>query len=222
MIARFAAGAGGIGLVLVACARIDPPADYTKPEAGTNEAPAGAPAYERCRLLERRFVTNVQARVYGEAPGPQAVCVTLDLPLPGELVFCVAGALQNVEVPSNHELTADLQQCAYCTYLETSCVVAEAGATPACSHSYAPITGKARIVRFGKKPGDAVWIDIGDLEVARVTRRDETRIDLERRDCIFADGLTLQGVLERGSANACTGVEEPACRIANTAGSRFP
>jgi hypothetical protein len=84
------------------------------------------------------------------------------------------------------------------------------------------LTGRARIVRFSRTPGESIWIDIGQLEVARITRREGNELDVERRDCIFADGLTLQGTLERGSTADCTGIEATACAIANSAASRSP
>lgn len=216
---------GAVALI-VACTAIDPPAAFDDPGPPTDETRGNASAYERCRLLDRRFVTDVRARIYGDAANPQAVCVTLQLPVPaagtGAVVFCVAGRLETVVVPSVRELTADLVKCAYCTDVRTNCIAPEAGASPTCATSYAVLTGRARIVRLGRAPGASVWIDIGDLEVARVTRRDEGRFDVERRDCLYADGLTLQGVLERGFAATCSGVEQTACDVANSASQRFP
>lgn len=211
--------------LVFACATIDSPRSFDKPDAA-EELPVDAGAYERCRLLERRFVTDVQARVYGDPGGPQAICLTLQLPVrgagSGAVVFCVAGDLQSVAVPSLHELTTDLHECAYCTYMETNCKATEAGTSPTCATPYAVLSGRARIVRLGRIPGERVWVDIGDLELARVTGRSETQIDVERRDCLFADGLTLQGLLVAASTEVCSGVEETACTIARSAASRIP
>src|SRR5262245_19637818 len=99
-----------VGSLGVACASVDAPASFEKPGAPTENRP-NASAYERCRLLDRRFVTNVEARVYGDAANPQAVCVTLQLPVPGAgtgaVLFCVAGRLESVTVPIVRDLTAD-------------------------------------------------------------------------------------------------------------------
>lgn len=212
--------------LVAACSTVDPPASYTRKEGGADEPQRDAGAYERCRLLDRRFVVDADARVYGDPPGPQAVCVTLATSIPaggpGAIVFCVAGALDAVAVPSVHELGPDLSRCAYCTDVETNCSTSDAGGITTCTNAYAVVTGSVRIVHLGRAPGEPVWIDLGDLEVARVTHRDETRTDVERLDCLFADGLTLQGVLRRGSTEDCAGLDATACAIANTAASRSP
>ena len=212
-----------VALLVVACASIDTPAPFVAQEAGTTTPVADAGPIDHCRVLDRRFVTNARARVYGDAPAPQAVCVTLETAVPGggtgAVLFCVAGNLANVTLPEVRDLKADLTTCAYCTDIQTNCAVADAGTT--CTTSYAPLSGNARIVRLGNAPGEPVWIDLGFV-AARVIHRDATRIDVERLDCLLADGLTIQGTLERGTTAACTGVEQTACTIADTAASRSP
>jgi hypothetical protein len=213
------------------CAVIDEPAPFTKADGGTVDDPRAKRPFERCRVLDRQIATNVKARVYGDAPGPQTVCVTLEISIPfaattkGAVIFCVAGDLEKVTVPRVRELTGDLEQCAYCTEIAANCVVAADGGTSlSCANAYAVAnaTARVRIVRLDRAVGGTVWIDLGDLEVARVTQRVGTSFNLERRDCLYADGLTLQGVLERGSTAECSGVDEIACAIARTAGSRLP
>jgi len=227
VIARASVLSATVAALLIACAAIDAPAPFVRPEAGAEEAGGDAAAYGRCRLLDRQFITDARARVYGEAPGPQAVCVTVQVGVPaagtGTVVFCVAGALEDVTVPSVRELTSDLESCAFCADVQTNCPPFDAG-TPggACATPYAVLAGRARVVRLGRTPGESVWVDIGGLEVARVTRRDGAEVEVERRDCLFADGLTLQGVLERGSTTGCTSLEATACAIASTAASRSP
>ena len=221
-----------VALFASACVTVDASAPFVNPDAGALDTSSDAGAYGRCRLLDRRFVTNVQARVYGEASGPQAVCLTLQVTVPGAapgvVLFCVAGSLASLAAPIVKDLTADLQTCAYCTDVQTNCTSSEpdggTGTTSSttCGTAYAVLTGRVRIVRFSTRPGDTVWIDLGDLEVARVTRREGSLLDVERRDCIFADALTLQGTLERGDPTSCTGIEATACAIASSAASRTP
>jgi hypothetical protein len=212
-----------VALLIVACASIDAPATVVPAEAGTETPLTDAGPIDRCRVLDRSFVTSARARIYGDAPAPQAVCVTLETAVPGggtgAILFCVAGKLANVTVPDVRDLKADLTTCAYCTDIQTNCSSADAGLT--CTTSYAPLTGKARIVRLGNAPGEPVWIDLGFV-AARVVHRDATRIDVERLDCLLADGLTIQGTLERGSTSSCSGVEQTACTIADSAASRVP
>ncbi len=136
----------------------------------------------------------------------------------GAVVLCVAGRFEGKTVPIVKDLRADLNSCGYCTYVVTNC---DAAGT-SCATSYAPVTGNVRIVRLGRRPGDVVWFDIGDLEVARVELRDERGLVLEPRDCLFADGLTLESQLAPWTLDRCEGIDAPACDIARTAGSRFP
>jgi hypothetical protein len=208
-------------LLLAACTSIDDPARFEKSEAGTAEPQRDAGAYARCRQLDRHFATNVRARIYGDPPGPQAVCVTLELPIPaaqpGAVTFCVAGSLATVAVPSVHSVVGNLQTCAYCIEVQTNCSDGDAGRS--CLNSYAPLTGSARVVHLGRAPRETVWIDVGDLEVARVAGSSG---ELEPRDCLFTDALTLQGTLEHASPSACAAIDRTACSIATTAGSRTP
>jgi hypothetical protein len=219
-----------IAAIVSSCAVIDEPAPFVNRDGGAAATPSSpTAAFRRCGILDRQIATNVKARVYGDAPGPQAVCVTLELfsraVAAGTLLFCAAGDLGKISAPRIRELTGDLQQCAYCTEVKTNCVPVDGGASVECANSYAvanPATARVRIVRLDRVVGGAVWIDLGDLEVARVTRREGASFDLEKSDCLFADGLTLQGVLERGSLTECSGIDETACAIARTAGSRVP
>jgi hypothetical protein len=209
---------------IAACVSIDDPAPFIQREGGAGLTTPPTP-YERCRVLDRRFVTDVKARVYGAAPNPQAVCVSLDVAVPaagpGTVVFCVAGAnLGSVVVPRVQSVSSNIENCAYCTYVQTNCGATDGGTS--CTTAYSVVTGSARILRLNEAVGESVWIDLGNLEVARVIDPANNAAGLESRDCLFADGLTLQGVLTAGSTSNCFGVDEPICRIASTAASRSP
>jgi len=213
-----------IATLIVACVSIDDPAPFVPIEAGTGLTPPPGP-YDRCRLIDRRFVTNVDARVYDSGAGAgdaQTVCVSLRTTVPaagdGVVAFCVAGALDEISLPKIQPVSSSIDTCAYCAYVQTSCTDAGAGAV-ACATSYAAVTGVVRILRLGRAVGEPVWIDLGNLEVARIN---DGTTNLERRDCLFADSLTLQGILTAGDSSTCVGSDEPACRIATTAATRTP
>lgn len=219
--------ASAFAFVIVACASIDEPASFTKPDAGKDPSFEDAGPFDRCRALERRFVTDVEAKVYTLPSGAQAVCVTLpEIAVPaagrGALVFCIAGNdLAKVAPGTASDVSPNLATCAYCTNLQTNCAAADASIE--CVTDYAPVAGKARIMRLPTTPGAPVWIDVGGLVFERVTsRRPDGSFFLEPLDCIVADGLTLQGTLVAASADACSGFEQVACNIAKTASTRSP
>lgn len=209
-------------LAIIACASIDAPASFVPAEAGTDPSfTAPAPCG---RVLPRTITSNANARIYGAAGGPQAICATIDLDVPsggaGEVVFCVAGTLSEATRSTPKDIGLDLDSCAYCLDARTNCDARPDGGAPrTCANSYAPTRGTLRIVRLGENPGDAVWIDVGDLVMLRVERRDGGTIELQPRDCLFADGLTFQGKLE---AATCTSADTTECKIATTATQRFP
>jgi hypothetical protein len=201
-----------VALAFFACASIDPPAPFDKPDAISDLPSTDA---GRCgRVLPRRFTTDARARLYADATGPRAICVTLEVDVSGagtgQVTFWVAGDLDDVTVPSVRDIALDNESCAYCVDVRTNCT--DAG-PDTCSTRYAPTSGRVRIVRLGLAVDAEVWIDVGDLAVARVEG-----IDLERRDCLFADGLTFQGKLVAATCEADTFE----CSIANSANDRFP
>jgi hypothetical protein len=202
-----------VALAFLACASIDPPAPFEKPDAVSDPSSEDA---GRCgRILPRRFTTNARAMLYDDPAGAQAICVTLELDVigaaTGQVTFCVAGDLDDVTVPTVREIGLDSRTCAYCIDVQTNC--APDGGPETCVTQYAPIGGRVRIVRLRNAVDEEVWIDVGDLAVAR---REGTSLEL--LDCLFADGLTFQGKLVLGT---CTN-DTFECRIANSAASRFP
>jgi hypothetical protein len=212
-----------VALVLFACASIDPPAPFAKPDASADPIVGDASSADRCgRFLPRRFATDATARVYGDRAGAQAVCVSLAVEVPsGEtavVTFCVAGDLDNVTLPTTvRDVSAGLD-CAYCVEARIGCTLGDAGPEN-CTNQYLPTSGRVRIIRLGRDAGDEVWIDVGGLVLERVIRRDETSFQLAETGCLFADGLTFQGKLV---AATCPGSDPIECRIASTAASRIP
>jgi hypothetical protein len=210
-----------VALFLFACASIDPPAAFQPPDASDDPSFVDSGARRCGRVLPRRFTTDAVAKIYGDPSGAQAVCVTVGLEVSGvsnsAVTFCVAGDLDDVSEGTVRDISPDPNKCAYCVDVRTSCRIADAG-TETCDNAYAPLSGRVRIVRLDRAPGSPVWIDVGNLVVARVIRRDDVSFELERRDCLFADGLTFQGKLV---AATCTN-DTLECRIANSASSRFP
>jgi hypothetical protein len=214
-----------VAVGLFACASIDAPAPFDKPDASADPNDSDASSADRCgRFLPRRFATDATARVYGDRTGAQAVCVSLALEVlgagTGVVTFCVAGDLDNVTLPTTVRDVSAKANCAYCVEAQTGCTIGDAGPL-ACDNQYLPTSGRVRIVRLGREAGEEVWIDVGDLVLARVTRRDETTgtFELERVGCLFADGLTFQAKLV---AATCPGSDPIECRIASTASSRVP
>lgn len=212
-------------LAIVACASIDPPAPFTPNEAG---ASAPLEGNRRCRNLPRAFGDNVPARLYGPPGGPQAVCLTLEVPVPsggnGRVTFCVAGTdLSRATKQTPRELGIDRQTCAYCVDIQTNCPSPDAGSSAPCQTSYIPTQGAmVRIRTLGTNVGDDVSVDVGDLVAARIATEDRDAgtfvLDPLSVDCLFADGLTFQGTIV---AATCSD-DSLECRIANSAASRFP
>jgi hypothetical protein len=231
MIRHLQCAALSMGLV-AACTTIDPPrprGDGAPIDAG-DEA-SEIPPYARCRRLKPQFDANLPVWLYDVGDGAETLCVstatfTEDAARAGAVLsFCVAGDLARVAVPSVIELegiNADLRTCAYCTVAYADCRLS-GGISTQCDGAYAVVGGRARIVRLGRTPGEAVWIDVGALEVARIVRRNGLEVlEVDSEDCLFVDSLTMQGVLERGTIPACSGIQEPVCEIAKSAASRTP
>lgn len=219
MIRRLAFAALAFAFAVLACASIDPPAAFVPPEAGSDPSRADSAPFDRCQVLPRTIASDASAKLYAGDAGAEALCVTLEIGGGGTtaVVFCVAGNLANAAVGTPRDLGPDLSSCAYCLDVQTGCV--DGGTSASCA-SYAPITGKARIVRLERDAGGEVWVDVGGLVVARVESRDGGGFFLERRDCLFADGLTFQGIVEPGTCSSPDA--STACQIASTAASRVP
>lgn len=209
-----------VALALFACATIDPPAAFEKPEATTDPSfDDGGPCGQ---VVRRRVGTGGAARLHGDPAGAQALCVTLDIEVPGatnsKATFCVAGDLDDVTVPTVRDVLPNRESCAYCADIQTGCTTTDGGPTT-CDNAYAPREGRVRIVRFGRNTGDDVWIDVGDLVADRLVQRDGGTPGVEPV-CLFADGLTFQGKVV--AATCAPGDTSFECRIASTASSRFP
>lgn len=211
---------------IVACASIDPPAPFTAEEAGVDPA---APDGATCRrILPRTFAGNASAKLYGPPGGSQAICVTLVILAvpqagPALVTFCIAGDLSKAASRTPRDIGLDPRTCAYCLDVRTNCRQADGGVSSPCDTSYSPIRGKMRIVSWvDAGAGDEVWIDVGDVTLARIRERtDSGAFFLEPTDvdCLLADGLTFQGKLE--AATSCT-EDSIECQIANSASTRFP
>lgn len=209
-------------IAIVACASIDPPAGFTPNEAGTNP---GSGDSRKCRILPRTFAGNATARLYGTPGGGQAVCVSLQLAVSGAsnclATFCVAGPdLATATRQTARNVGLDPNTCAYCVDVQTNCATVDGGIAEPCNNAYAPTSGSMRIVKLGANPGDDVWIDVGDLTIARIDAldRDAGTFVVEPKDCLTADGLTFQGKLV---AATCTD-DSTECWIARSASSRLP
>lgn len=224
MIARIAAPLL-LAAAIVACASIDSPAAFTPAEGGVDPS---APDGSTCsRVLPRAFTSNVTAKLYGAPGGAQAVCMTLEVLSvpnagPGIVTFCVAGDLETASVGTPRDIDFDTRTCAYCIDVRTNCRSApDAGLIAPCDTSYAPVSGKMRILRLGKAAGEEIWIDVGAMTLARVRERTDAGtfvlepIDV---DCLAADGFTFRGTLATATCTDDT-IE---CQIANSAAGRIP
>lgn len=195
-----------LAFAIVACASIDPPAEFVRPDADLDPSlPDGSRAAGCGRALPRIFTADTPARIYGAPGGPQAVCMTFDVsdePAagPGLGTSCVFGDLDDES--SSHAVGIDPATCTHCVDVRTNCrPSADAGVTVPCATEYLPTAGRMRIVRLSRDAGADVWIDVGGLVLRRVTERDldAGTFRLEPASCLFADGLTLQGKLVAGT-----------------------
>lgn len=109
---------------------------------------------------------------------------------------------------------ASLASCQYCARAFGRCVQVTNDSI-SCE-----VAGQARTVTAPTKDGGTYWIDVGNVVLVKVLRRDGFEVlETDPTDCIALDRLTLQGEVVQ-IERPCSPAYDTYCRIADTAAQR--
>ncbi len=114
---------------------------------------------------------------------------------------------------------ASLATCQYCAVAQGQCVQITQDAI-SCESQYQAVAGRARTVTAATEDGGTYWIDVGDVALVRVIRREGFEAaETDPTDCIALDRLTLQGQVVQVE-RPCPAAYDNLCQIADTASQR--
>lgn len=113
----------------------------------------------------------------------------------------------------------DLATCQYCGLVLGGCVQVTKDAI-SCETQYQAVSGQARTVLATTQDGGAYSLEVANVELVKVLRRDGFKIEeTDPTDCIFLDRLTLQGTVIQ-IERPCSPAYDLYCQIADTAAQR--
>jgi len=117
------------------------------------------------------------------------------------------------------DLGRSLTTCQYCARAFGQCVQVTTDSI-SCESQYQAVAGQARTVIAATQDGGTYWIDVGNVVLVKVLRRDGFEVlETDPTDCIALDRLTLQGEVVQ-IERPCSPAYETYCRIADTAAQR--
>jgi len=228
--------AGGLcaAALVTACATVDAPAgrpadlDASRRDAeAASDQLAPDSAFAHCRGGGWRALSGTGILVSGDAPGTQMLAAAGgwtegDAGLVLYQVL-VTGAPKEIvgrpPVDLASDANANLATCQYCGLASTGCKAISA-TVAGCEGEYQAIAGEARTVSMPTTDGGAYWVEVADLVLARVVRRQGFEAaEVDRNDCIALDRLTLQGAATIITRPCPVGFELY-CRVADTASQR--
>lgn len=227
------AAAFGAGVVL-ACTSIPEPATRSQDaapadgglEAG-DAASDGDGAFTGCRGGGWRSLRGYGVLITGNAGGTQVLAgsgvftegdagpIVYEVIVTGRADQLAGKPPVDLASPAN----ASLATCAYCTLALGQCVQTTNDAI-SCESQYQAVAGQARTVTAATQDGGAYWIDVGNVVLVRVLRREGfAAAEVDPTDCIALDRLTLQGQVVQ-IERPCPTAYDTYCQIADTASQR--
>lgn len=233
VIAAVVGGLCATGLV-TACATVDAPAGRPDDRDGSGaDAEAAsdhrAPdsAFAHCRGGGWRALFGTGLLLSGDAPGTQVLAAAggWNEGDAGLVLYqvLVTGAPKDLvgrpPVDLASDANANLATCQYCGLAGSGCKAVSA-TVAGCEREYQAISGEARTVSMPTTDGGVYWVEVADLVLARVVRREGFEaVSVDGNDCIALDRLILEGtatIIKR----PCPVGFELYCRVADTASQR--
>ena len=195
-------------------------------EAG-DAAAAGDGAFPGCRGGGWRSLRGFGVLITGNAGGTQVLAGSgvFTEGDAGPIVYQVIVTGRGDEIAGKPPVdlasaaNASLAICRYCALARGQCVQVTQDAI-SCESQYQAVAGHARTVTAATQDGGTYWIDVGDVVLVRVIRREGFEIaETDPTDCIALDRLTLQGQVVQVE-RPCPAAYDNFCQIADTVSQR--